>query len=136
MNHPKSTAELIAEGRALLAASYAVEDLLPLDVDRLASLPLSWPEGLGWFVCDRNGLGWASSRNDDKATAELIVLAINRLPVLFDMLTRVEKLTYASDDGSEYEHDHGTGDGHAECPACWAEDIRRALAVPEAVRDA
>lgn len=31
------------------------------------------------------------------------------------------------EDGTEYEHDHGIGSGHDQCPACWAEDIQDAL---------
>jgi hypothetical protein len=50
-----------------------------------------------------------------------------RISALTSGRDRVLALAYASDDGSEYEHDHGIGDGHDECPACWAEDIRRAL---------
>ncbi|APE10790.1 hypothetical protein BO226_17610 [Rhodococcus sp. 2G] len=42
-------------------------------------------------------------------------------------LDRVRELTYASDDGTEYEHDHPAGQGSPECPACWATAIRRAL---------
>lgn len=43
--------------------------------------------------------------------------------VIADLL----ELAYAQDDHSEYEHDHGIGDGHDQCPACWAEDIRAAI---------
>lgn len=39
----------------------------------------------------------------------------------------LERLTYASDDGSEWEHNEGC-EGEPECPACWAESIRNALA--------
>lgn len=42
---------------------------------------------------------------------------------------RVKTLTYASDDGTEYEHnDHDPHGGEPECPACWAASIRAALA--------
>lgn len=43
------------------------------------------------------------------------------------VLDRLRKLTYASDDGTEYEHTHPRGEGERECPACWAADIRAAL---------
>lgn len=43
-------------------------------------------------------------------------------------VARVLMIAYQSDDGSEYEHDHGRLDGYPECPACWAADIRTALA--------
>lgn len=39
----------------------------------------------------------------------------------------LQRLTYASDDGSEYEHNEGC-EGETECAACWALDIRKALA--------
>ena len=42
-------------------------------------------------------------------------------------VARVEALTYATDDGTEYEHDHDAIDGYPECPACWAHTIRAAL---------
>lgn len=41
-------------------------------------------------------------------------------------VARVEKLRFASDDGSEYEHNPGCG-GEPDCPACWAEGITAAL---------
>lgn len=41
-------------------------------------------------------------------------------------VARVEKLTYASDDGVEWEHNHDGG-GEPTCPACWAASIRRAI---------
>ena len=41
---------------------------------------------------------------------------------------RVRDLTYASTDGTEWEHNgHVPDEGEAECPGCWAEGIRRAL---------
>lgn len=40
----------------------------------------------------------------------------------------VERLAYAADDGTEYEHNgHDPTEGEAECPGCWALGIRRAL---------
>src|SRR5690348_8234923 len=36
-------------------------------------------------------------------------------------------LTYAGDDGSEFAHRHGLGEGEVECPACWVGDIRAVL---------
>ncbi|UOK18044.1 hypothetical protein QLQ75_gp50 [Gordonia phage Santhid] len=41
-------------------------------------------------------------------------------------LARVEALTYASDDGSEWEHNPRC-QGEPDCPACWAAAIRWAL---------
>lgn len=38
-------------------------------------------------------------------------------------LDAIRELTYASDDGSEFEHDHGRMEGYPECPACWADGI-------------
>lgn len=42
---------------------------------------------------------------------------------------RVREVLFASDDGTEYEHDrdHGQAEGYPECPGCWVETIRRAL---------
>lgn len=41
---------------------------------------------------------------------------------------RVRDLTYASTDGTEWEHNgHAPAWGEAECPGCWVEGIRRAL---------
>ncbi|MBD8056922.1 hypothetical protein ICV35_25070 [Rhodococcus ruber] len=43
-------------------------------------------------------------------------------------VTRVERLAYASDDGSRYEHNgHAPHEGEPECPACWSEGIISAL---------
>lgn len=43
-------------------------------------------------------------------------------------IDRAVALTFASDDGTEYEHTgHGPAEGEPECPACWAQSIRRAL---------
>lgn len=41
-------------------------------------------------------------------------------------IERVRAITYASDDGSEFEHTHPDG-GEPECPACWVEGIRAVL---------
>ncbi|MGV9540887.1 hypothetical protein ACWDSF_06140 [Nocardia beijingensis] len=43
------------------------------------------------------------------------------------VIANLLELAYAQDDHSEYEHDHGVGDGHDQCPACWAEGIRTAI---------
>jgi hypothetical protein len=61
------------------------------------------------------------------ADAALIVAAVNALPKLTAAVRAVEALTYASDDGSEWEHNPGC-DGEAECPACWADHISAVLA--------
>lgn len=39
---------------------------------------------------------------------------------------QIGTLAYASTDGTEYEHaDHSRDGGSSDCPACWAEGIRR-----------
>ena len=58
--------------------------------------------------------------DDHRARAALAV-------IVPEVTQQVRALTYASDDGSEYEHDHGPLEGHDECPACWAADIRKVL---------
>lgn len=42
---------------------------------------------------------------------------------------RVREALFASDDGTEHEHDrdHGQAEGSPDCPGCWVETIRRAL---------
>lgn len=91
-----------------------------------------------------------------ESDAELIVAAVNALPALLDALDqarrdyeenmraglrhkhradeaeaaleRVRELTYASDDGLEYDHNGPASVcGEPECPACWAQAIRKAL---------
>ncbi len=64
----------------------------------------------------------------------LISAALDQVAEDRDDLTaaveRVRELTYASDDGTEYEHNyHMATEGEPECPACWAGSIRRALEV-------
>lgn len=40
----------------------------------------------------------------------------------------VRDALFASDDGTEYEHNgHRPTEGEPECPGCWVEGIRRAL---------
>lgn len=58
--------------------------------------------------------------------ADFIADARTRLPRALDALDAVLKLTYASDDGTEYEHGHSDW-GEPECPACWAAGIRGAI---------
>ena len=53
---------------------------------------------------------------------------------LIAALRRVLDLTYASDDGSEWEHDEGC-DGQSCCARCWADDILAALAGPPIYRE-
>lgn len=69
----------------------------------------------------------------DKAKAEARALAKTarryrrERDALREADARVRALTFASDDGAEYEHTHPPGHGEPECPACWSEDIRAAL---------
>lgn len=42
-------------------------------------------------------------------------------------LDRVKAMTFASDDGTEWEHNDRC-EGEPSCPACWAADILRAIA--------
>lgn len=65
-----------------------------------------------------------SLRRDAEARADEALAQVAELEA---RLERVTALAVASDDGSEYEHDHGIGDGHDQCPGCWAEDIRKAV---------
>lgn len=69
------------------------------------------------------------ARYDDLANAESLrrarfELVAKDLPDLVAFAKAVLALTYASDDGSEFEHSEGC-DGQSECGACWAADIRR-----------
>jgi hypothetical protein len=70
----------------------------------------------------------AGSRYGDGAFNDLAHTAA----VLGEQRKAVLRLTYASDDGTEYEHEHDPFDGFPECPACWVADIRRALGVTDA----
>jgi hypothetical protein len=64
--------------------------------------------------------------DDERSQTEATV--VRRLDEAEAALARVAALTLASDDGSEYEHAHPEGDGEPECPACWVDSIRGALA--------
>jgi hypothetical protein len=59
-------------------------DLLPLAVDQARSD--FWTR---YFVADANGLEFATVRNDDDVTADLIVRALNALPALLDAAEKV-----------------------------------------------
>ena len=77
---------------------------------------------------------------EDHAQAQALTTAIvalrNAAPGLLAALRAAEALTYASDDGTEYEHNgHGPTDGEPECPACWVADLRTALALACALPD-
>lgn len=43
-----------------------------------------------------------------------------------ELVNRLLNLTYASDDGTEYEHVAGC-EGQDDCPACWVATIRQAV---------
>lgn len=46
-----------------------------------------------------------------------------------ELIRRMEALTFASDDGTEYMHNgHDPSGGEPECPGCWVAGIRAALA--------
>lgn len=68
----------------------------------------------------------ADSEVTDTPIAEFIAHARTDVPRLVAALRAVEALTYASDDGSDFEHSEGC-DGQSECDACWAADIRAAI---------
>ena len=92
------------------------------------------PDGYWRLVQDDAGTVAALTEQDDDEQdtaadrAALIVATVNALPKLTAALRAVEKLAYASDDGTEYEHNgHDHLDGEPECPACWAEGIRNVL---------
>ena len=54
--------------------------------------------------------------------------ALEQIKVRDARIKAVERLAYAADDGTEYEHNgHDPAEGEAECPGCWALGIRRAL---------
>ncbi|WP_306365482.1 hypothetical protein [Nocardia sp. CC227C] len=81
--------------RRLLAAE--VPDLLPLKVDRAVRCEDQTAD-TGFFVCDRNGLAWASVRNEDRPTCELVAAAVNNLGALLDRLSELEQVTqYATE---------------------------------------
>ena len=62
----------------------------------------------------------------DVTDAAFIAHARTDLPATVAALRAVLELAYMNAVGSEYEHNEGC-DGEAECPACWAADIRRAI---------
>jgi len=74
---------------------------------------------------DAMGLTVARCEQDD-ADAALIAHARTDLPATVKALRAVLALAYMNAVGSEYEHNEGC-EGEAECPACWAADIRRAI---------
>ena len=64
--------------------------------------------------------------NASSSMQELLDVAMGPVRARLDAVLRT---TYASDDGAEYEHDHGPLEGNPSCPACWAHDVRKALGV-------
>lgn len=56
-----------------------------------------------------------------------IASAVREIDEMRAALDRVRALTYASDDGTEWEHIHPPEEGEPECPACWAAGIRHAI---------
>lgn len=78
------------------------------------------PRQLSWIG------GWF--HDQDTETERNGLKLLGHIAALDELRYRVERLTYASDDGSEWEHNgHPPNEGEAECPGCWAADIRRAL---------
>lgn len=68
------------------------------------------------------------SLDDLRALLAAILAAEHRATRAEERIKAVERLTYASDDGTEYEHNgHGPAEGEPECPGCWSLGIRRAL---------
>lgn len=57
----------------------------------------------------------------------LLVGRATRMVRLVPAIRGIEKLTYQSDDGAEYEHVDGC-EGEPTCPACWAHSIRAVIA--------
>lgn len=67
------------------------------------------------------------TKERDEARAQVEALQAGNL-ALAQRIQLVERLTYASNDGDEWEHNgHPPNGGEAECPGCWAADIRQAL---------
>ena len=57
-----------------------------------------------------------------------LLAILDQLATAEARIKAVERLAYAADDGTEYEHNgHDPAEGEAECPGCWALGIRRAL---------
>ena len=78
------------------------------------------------------GLSYESLHQRDRETMMLAASAAPALLADRDRLAvqikAVRALTYASNDGTEYEHNgHTENEGEPECPACWVNSIRRAL---------
>lgn len=95
------------------------------------------PTGAGWVAVWSDDLDHYTIYTDDDAFKDVCVItpdipqvahfiahARTDVPRLVTFAKAVLALTYASDDGSEFEHSEGC-DGQSECGACWAADIRR-----------
>jgi hypothetical protein len=77
--------DLITEGQRVLPLLN--KELLPLAADR--SISSAGVEA--WFVADCNGLQFASVRNDDPWTAELVACAVNAYGPLLDIVAEARK---------------------------------------------
>lgn len=77
--------DLITEGRRVLPLMNP--ELLPLSADRATT---SAGEEV-WFVADCNGLEFASVRNSDPWTAELVACAVNAYGPLLDIVEEARK---------------------------------------------
>ena len=68
---------------------------------------------------------WRQTALQERAAA---LDALEQIKVRDARIKAVERLAYAVDDGTQYEHNgHDPAEGEAECPGCWALGIRRAL---------
>jgi hypothetical protein len=54
---------------------------------------------------------------------------LGKAEALEEIRRQFERITYASDDGTEFEHSHPVDEGDPECPACWVQHIRQILGV-------
>lgn len=76
-----------------------------------------------------HGATAGTAEGPDLTFSDLRIIAA-RLSTSGDTALReaVVALTYASDDGTEYEHNgHADWEGEPECPGCWAKSLRALL---------
>lgn len=88
-------------------------------------------EQIALLVNDRHQLliELASSRAVEAAVRRLMESHVAARQEADRRLEQVAAITYASTDGTEYEHEPGC-QGQPDCPACWVADIRNALRLP------
>lgn len=83
--------------------------------------PDEWRVTNGGLYRDQHVADWTPLERVEGAPADVADPAA--------AVARVEALTYANDDGTEWQHLYGC-EGEPECPACWAASIRAALTGP------